>query len=263
MILRPPSILYIQLIKYMIALWFVNEHPQQAYILLIIFSPSTIVYSSNETHYLSAKNPQEPRPLTSINEAPTLALSIVVPAYNERERLGTMVDEAMEYLTQIPKPTSASSSDGAVTNGHANKADDVDMTMKVKVKVNVDVKERLASRYADGVEFIIVDDGSKDDTTQIALEIAQQWDKKIGQMGDIGFEIDVRIVKLEVNRGKGGSVRHVSMRTGSWRLFAVPDYQQQSLDTNRVCRNLLIPFFFFFLVINRVFYFHAGNGFYS
>ena len=71
-----------------------------------------------------------------------------------------------------------------------------------------------------GAELIIVDDGSRDDTAQVALSLASRWDKAIQQrrssspsgrneMKDLPT-LDMRIVKLEKNRGKGGAVRHVS-----------------------------------------------------
>lgn len=47
-------------------------------------------------------------------------------------------------------------------------------------------------------EVIIVDDGSKDNTTKVALEYSQKF----------GCE-KVRVLTLEKNRGKGGAVRLV------------------------------------------------------
>lgn len=54
-------------------------------------------------------------------------------------------------------------------------------------------------------EIILVDDGSKDDTSQIALDFSKKINKeRIGEE-----EIEIRVVRLERNRGKGGAVRHV------------------------------------------------------
>ena len=81
-----------------------------------------------------------------------------------------------------------------------------------------------------GAELIIVDDGSRDDTAQVALALASRWDKSLQQRRNklsalkaqndsisrrteskVPPFLEMRIVKLEKNRGKGGAVRHVSL----------------------------------------------------
>ena len=81
-----------------------------------------------------------------------------------------------------------------------------------------------------GAELIIVDDGSRDDTAQVALSLASRWDKSLQQRRNrvsaleaqndstsrrteskIAPILEMRIVKLEKNRGKGGAVRHVGL----------------------------------------------------
>lgn len=79
--------------------------------------------------------------------APNVYLSVIVPAYNEEQRLPKMLDEAIEYL------------------------------------------ERQKFKY----EVIVVDDGSKDRTSQVVHEFS----KKLG--GD-----KIKLLKLSRNRGKGG-----------------------------------------------------------
>lgn len=57
-------------------------------------------------------------------------------------------------------------------------------------------------------EILIVDDGSKDGTAEIALELAREleatWSK-----GRRKVRGTVKVVTLVRNRGKGGSVKHV------------------------------------------------------
>lgn len=85
----------------------------------------------------------------------TLKLSVVVPAYNEEERLPVMLDETLEYLQQRQKKDPSFS-----------------------------------------YEIIVVDDGSKDATTKVALKYVENHgaDK-------------IRVLTLAKNRGKGGAVR--------------------------------------------------------
>lgn len=84
-----------------------------------------------------------------------ISLSVVVPAYNEEERLPIMLDETFEYLEE---------------------------------------KQKSNSKFT--YEIIVVDDGSKDKTTEVAL----QYCKKYGTD-------KMRVLTFVKNRGKGGAVR--------------------------------------------------------
>jgi len=59
-------------------------------------------------------------------------------------------------------------------------------------------------------ELLIVDDGSKDETSALALKLAQQYP-----------ESDIRVVTLEKNLGKGGAVRHGMLHARGNRLLMV------------------------------------------
>lgn len=59
-------------------------------------------------------------------------------------------------------------------------------------------------------EIVIVDDGSTDSTSALALQLAQKYKKS-----------DIRVVKLEVNLGKGGAVRHGMLHSRGRRLLMV------------------------------------------
>ena len=91
---------------------------------------------------------------------------MVIPAYNEDDRLGIMLDEAMEYL----------------------------------------VEQQSAGKEGD-VELLVVDDGSTDATTRTAQTLAGKWEGRV---------VDIRVITLKRNRGKGGAVQHVRfVRFGS------------------------------------------------
>ncbi|KAH9426713.1 dolichyl-phosphate beta-glucosyltransferase [Dermatophagoides pteronyssinus] len=94
-------------------------------------------------------------------------LSVIVPAYNEQNRLPTMLDEAIDFL------------------------------------------EQKSFKY----EIIVVDDGSRDKTTQIALGYVQKY----------GTE-KIRVITLVKNRGKGGAIRiGILAARGEYCLFADAD----------------------------------------
>lgn len=106
-------------------------------------------------------------------------LSVVVPAYNEQERLPSMMEEAIEFLEVA--------------------------------------KELYTNDEGDGrpftYEIIVVDDGSKDDTTKVALRYA----KKLGSNR-------CRVLTLAKNLGKGGAVRRgMLVARGRHLLFADAD----------------------------------------
>lgn len=59
-------------------------------------------------------------------------------------------------------------------------------------------------------ELLIVDDGSKDDTSSFALKLAAQ-----------NPSADIRVITLEKNLGKGGAVRHGMLHARGHRLLMV------------------------------------------
>jgi dolichyl-phosphate beta-glucosyltransferase len=110
---------------------------------------------SQKERYFVDPSSGEKSPFPTIDEEPTLNLSVVVPAYKEESRLTPMMKETMEYLEAKQKRNPAFS-----------------------------------------YEVIIVDDGSPDKTSEVALEYVQEYGSDT-----------VRLLKFERNRGKGGAVR--------------------------------------------------------
>ncbi|XP_061752801.1 dolichyl-phosphate beta-glucosyltransferase [Nerophis ophidion] len=108
---------------------------------------------SQEKCFLSATGAKEFFP--GLHEPSSVELSVVVPAYNEEQRMPVMLEEATEYL-----------------------------------------EDRQRKQAAFTYEIIVVDDGSKDKTT----EVASRYTKKYGAD-------KVRVLTLVKNRGKGGAVR--------------------------------------------------------
>ena len=138
----------------------------QTYLALLAWTPLPLYELQSEKQYRAPKDPKTPHSLPSIHEAASLDLSIVIPAYNETQRLPSMLSSTLEHLASFPKRT---------------------------------------------FEILIVDDGSSDGTAVMALELAAEH----------YAEVDVRVVQLERNRGKGSAVRHGMLHARGRRLLMV------------------------------------------
>ncbi|GAA5885036.1 hypothetical protein JCM16303_006374, partial [Sporobolomyces ruberrimus] len=157
-----------------------------AFILLILFSPVDPSPSPSESTYLTPSSPSTPQSLSTLSSPPTLHLSVVVPAYNESLRLGVMLRPAIEYLEtrSLDQLESSTSLPEGVERG--------------------------------SYEVLIVDDGSKDDTVQIALELARELEREFGAKRG-----KVKVCSLVRNRGKGGATKHGVMHASGHRILFV------------------------------------------
>lgn len=121
----------------------------------------------------------------SLKDAPTIDLSVIIPAYEEEKRLPVMLEECIEYL-----------------------------------------EERAKSNFT--YEVIVVSDGSKDKTVQVALE----YSKKLTCN-------KFRVLELIENRGKGGAVRLGMMSSrGRYLLFADADGATKFADYTSLERSM-------------------------
>jgi len=111
-------------------------------------------------------------PFPSLSDPPGIDLSIIVPAYNEEERLPAMLNEALEYL-----------------------------------------EKRKSATPSFAYEIIVVDDGSRDRTSETALMYTEKYGSD-----------KVRVLTAARNRGKGGAVRlGMFSARGGHLLFADAD----------------------------------------
>ncbi|KAK4217833.1 dolichyl-phosphate beta-glucosyltransferase [Rhypophila decipiens] len=153
-------------------------------------------------------------------EPAEVAISVVIPAYNEADRILPTLKEMVEYLDEkFGRPASAGqsrpSSSGATVKHH-------------RLVFNKDKKERGdrgESGPLGGYEILVVNDGSKDSTVQVALEFSKQN----------GLHDILRVVTLEKNRGKGGGVTH-GMRhvRGEYAIFADADGASRFSDLGKL-----------------------------
>lgn len=139
-----------------------------------------------------------------------LRLSVVLPAYNEEDRILPTLEEAVAYLDQhIGRPGAAAAKSTSDTSPKKQ-------------------RRRTASQSdvpAAGYEIIVVNDGSKDKTVDVALKFAKE-----NALHDV-----LRVVSLEKNRGKGGGVTHGLRHVrGHYVLFADADGATRFSDVKKL-----------------------------
>jgi dolichyl-phosphate beta-glucosyltransferase len=162
---------------------------------------SQLIQTENEKYYYDCKAELREK-FPSILSTPSKYLSVIVPSYNEEERLPTMLDEAFDYLEMRTKKDSSFS-----------------------------------------YEIIVVDDGSKDKTTEVALKYNRKYSSD-----------KLRVLKLDQNRGKGGAVQMGVMKSrGGLILFADADGATRFSDFEKMEKYVKDSSFEVTLNLNRYF----------
>ncbi|KAH9479235.1 Dolichyl-phosphate beta-glucosyltransferase [Psilocybe cubensis] len=105
------------------------------YTLLVLWSPPPIITHDSEKKYLSNASPKKPLPLTRLADPSTVDLTIVVPAFNETERLPAMMQDTIQHLASVS----------------------------------------AGLEHKRTYEILVVDDGSSDGTSVTALELAKKY----------------------------------------------------------------------------------------
>lgn len=149
-------------------------------------------------------------------------MSLVVPAYNEENRIGIMLAEAVEYLQQEYGNSSAISSSNGTTKRRKEKKGEIPDGPTPRPS-----PDDFTSSVPTGWEILIVSDGSTDQTTETTLSFAR----------DLGPDLspNIRVIALQKNRGKGGAVTH-GMRhvRGQYALFADADGASRFADLGKL-----------------------------
>lgn len=207
------------------------------YLLIVLLTPVTKSSSRSELTYLSTTS-TEPKPLASLlddlreneKENGAVQLSVVVPAYNEKERLPVMLEETVEFLDELKKSKRSLVEGLPHEHGKGTFAHGSDLQVNGNAsttRVHAALHDALSS-----YEIIIVDDGSKDDTHQVALDFARSHPSTSAAS-------TIRVVRLVSNRGKGGAVRHGVLHSrGHLILFADADGATSFRDISKLCHTL-------------------------
>ena len=154
-------------------------------------------------------------------DEPEVFVSLVVPAYNEEERLNAMLTEAVDYLH-----SEYGNANGKSSQRNGRLEETTNRTKKV-ANGELSTSHTSANPAATGWEVLLVSDGSTDKTIETALRFARQLDKESASA--------IRVIALQQNRGKGGAVTH-GMRhvRGQYAIFADADGASKFEDLGKL-----------------------------
>ncbi|KAJ6002043.1 hypothetical protein N7522_007270 [Penicillium canescens] len=199
-------------------------------------------------------------PTPSLEQA-DLFMSVVVPAYNEEDRLTGMLEEAVNYLERMYG--TATTREGNANTGSESETNAMETRSMRKRKpitvangdANANGHAAVATSIPDrGWEIILVSDGSTDRTEEVAFRFARDHQLSLHPKGNAGpwtpqvsegVHIPpgtIRVVTLTENRGKGGAVTH-GMRhvRGQYVVFADADGASKFDDLGKLvgaCRDV-------------------------
>jgi dolichyl-phosphate beta-glucosyltransferase len=177
-------------------------------------------------------------------------LSLVIPAYNEEDRLTGMLEEAVNFLETEYGTTTTATAPGVETISE-HETSPTDGARQRKPPAANGVSKSQVSR---GWEILLVDDGSTDHTLLTAQTFARKHILPQNPRRDSGpwthrspkgVKIPpgaIRMISLEENRGKGGAVTH-GMRhaRGQYIMFADADGASKFPDVAKLissCRDI-------------------------
>ena len=151
-------------------------------VVVYIFYPALVAAASP---HIASQQEEVQKAEASREAAPKrILLSLVIPAYNEQDRLTQMLQEAYSYLTSPDCPALRSLAAAASPQDSATEQ---------------------ASSLA--VEFILVDDGSRDNTIMVYRQFCHQVATRRKTRLSSTTIVSFRLVRLSTNRGKGAAVQ--------------------------------------------------------
>ncbi|KAG8167401.1 hypothetical protein KVR01_003090 [Diaporthe batatas] len=163
-------------------------------------------------------------PDTGSVEPPEVEVSVVIPAYNEEKRILPALEEAVEYLDgKFGRPTT---DDRKKRIGSPPTTPHHRQFFRRATRPDATRGDDAAAAIPPaGYEILIVNDGSRDKTVDVALDFSRRH----------GLHDILRVVNLEKNRGKGGAVTHGFRHVrGQYVVFADADGASKFSDLGRL-----------------------------
>lgn len=172
-------------------------------------------------------------PLPTLRDAEEVQLSIVVPMYNEVQRLPAMLDDALAWLEGV---RAAREPLAGAAGADVPRAADESPAAAPKDGARADAAAGSVAAALTAplrtYELVLVDDGSRDGTSDVAMAYAKQRALAPGA--------EIRLTRLHTNRGKGAAVRHgVLHARGAFVLFADADGATRFADLRVLAREMV------------------------
>lgn len=159
-------------------------------LLFYLFYPAIVARNSDRQQAavtpITLKDPQ-----ASLTDGRRPLLSLIIPAYNEEDRLLRMLENTYRYLSS-PQPD---------TPSNINSKDR--STLPKALETLLQSQNSAEPRENVVVEWILVNDGSKDRTSQVYSSFIENQK----QPENSSCQMLWKLIEFPVNRGKGAAVR--------------------------------------------------------
>ena len=175
-----------------------------------------------------------PVPDEATIEPAEVDVTVVIPAYNEEARITAALEEMVEYLdqqfgrpanNQLLQPERQERSAQKQNKRGKRATTPHRLVFKPDSPTVATHGAALPETTPSGYEILIIDDGSRDRTVEVALAFSRRH-----ALHDI-----LRVVKLQKNRGKGGAVTHgLRHARGRYAVFADADGASRFSDLGRL-----------------------------